>query len=68
MLDFFVIYCCPLNYALSQFLWFDKLTNQTKKCASALNMHLFFYKYVTSPRLLNFSQCKQTYFVGHVTI
>ena len=44
---------CPPNCALSQFLWFDKLTNQTKTCASAPKMHLFFYKYETSPRLLS---------------
>ena len=24
-----------LNYALSQFLWFDRLTNQRKICANA---------------------------------
>ena len=33
-------YCSP-NYALSQFLWFDRLNNLTKICAYAPKMHMF---------------------------
>jgi hypothetical protein len=33
---------CPPNYALSQFLWFDRLNNLTKICANAPKMHMFF--------------------------
>ena len=43
---------CPPNYALSQFLWFDRLNNLTKICANATKLTLFVYIYATSPWLL----------------
>jgi hypothetical protein len=73
---------CPLNCALSQFLFcllrlpLDSTLGQlstpplaaTKICANAQKMHTFFYKYATYLRLLSFSKYKLTHFVEHVII
>ena len=46
------IYYCQLNNALSQFLFCSRDKNMRQRT----KRHHFFYKYVTSPRLLSFSE------------
>ena len=72
-------YCCPINYALSQFLYacFDlacfgcrsvqRSTSRDKNMRQRAKMHTFFYKYVTSPRLLSFTEKKSIKFINYIT-
>ena len=46
---------CPPNYALSQFLWFDRLNNLTKICANAPKMHMFDRNEIASIHLFDLS-------------
>ena len=75
-----IFYYCPINYALSQFLYacFDlaylgyrsahSSTGRDKNMCQRFKNGLVFYKYVTSPRLICFLETKQKHFVVNITI